>query len=87
VRLTLPVRNLLAELEAGPLTLDELADRLQYRRDRVLNFIQDARVNGAHVFCRPGAEGEPATFEVHKGTVQRHETIDDTPALEGQSEE
>jgi len=57
VRLTLPVRNLLAELEAGPLTLDELADRLQYRRDRVLNFIQDARVNGVNISARQDAGG------------------------------
>lgn len=64
MKLTLPVRNLITALEAGPLTLDELADRLQYGRDRVLNFIQDARVNGVRVACRPGEAGEPATFVI-----------------------
>lgn len=84
MRLTLPVRNIVAALEAdGPLTIAELAERLQYSQERVIGFIQDARVNGVSVVCRPDPGG--STFRVPSRNGQRDGTIDDTLAPEGQS--
>lgn len=62
--MTGPTRNLVAALEeAGPLTLQELSDRLQYAPRHVLKFISEARGAGAPIRCR-AIPGEASVFEV-----------------------
>ena len=50
--MTGPTKNLVATLREGPATLPELADRLGYRQERILQFIGEARAAGIPIHAR-----------------------------------
>lgn len=68
--MTGPARNLVALLRsAGPLTLGELAERLQYAPAKVLGFIAEARADGAKIVAIRDASvtGVPARAQPEAG--------------------